>query len=280
MLFQSGGITVAALRGIFSTLGPIFPSTMAFLLIKMWKYVPNVKMPTFEQKIADRAKKSTLDFNGVPIRIWQWGTSGPLILFVHGYNGRGTQVASLVEPLIASGFRVISYDAPAHGETPGRGSHFYKLSTTLTAVIEQYGPFHGIITHSIGGAALGVQEESAFKNARVVTVSIPKDFQMILEQSADKFSLPVSVQEKFVERLKNALGDNAEFDMTVLNNSGKFGPKTLVIHDTDDVYFPPQSSEAFANSIPGSTFMKTRGLGHVKILRDDAVVNAITNFMK
>ena len=51
--------------------------------------------------------------------------SGPALgvafsdLLVHGWEGRGAQLGSLVGPLVEAGLSVVAFDAPAHGDSPG-----------------------------------------------------------------------------------------------------------------------------------------------------------------
>ena len=48
------------------------------------------------------------------------GARGPVVYLVHGWAGRGSQLAGFVEPLTAAGFRAVLFDAPAHGDSePG-----------------------------------------------------------------------------------------------------------------------------------------------------------------
>ena len=53
--------------------------------------------------------------------------TAPSVYLVHGWGGRGSQLAAFVEPLVAAGHRVVLFDAPSHGDSdpgPGRaGSH-------------------------------------------------------------------------------------------------------------------------------------------------------------
>jgi len=42
------------------------------------------------------------------------------VLLVHGWGGRGAQLASFVEPLVARGFSVLTFDAPGHGASAAR----------------------------------------------------------------------------------------------------------------------------------------------------------------
>ena len=84
---------------------------------------------------------------GAAVRGHVWG-AGPVVYLVHGWGGRGSQLASFVEPLLAGGFRVVMFDAPAHGDSdpgpagPGR-THGVEFGKALDAVFARYGPGGG-----------------------------------------------------------------------------------------------------------------------------------------
>ena len=83
------------------------------------------------------------------------GATGPVVYLVHGWGGRGSQLASFVEPLLAGGFRVVMFDAPAHGDSdhgpagPGR-THGVEFGKALDAVFAEFGPAEAVIAHSLG----------------------------------------------------------------------------------------------------------------------------------
>ena len=83
-----------------------------------------------------------------------WG-DGPVVYLVHGWGGRGSQLASFVEPLLAGGFRVVMFDAPAHGDSDpgpaGRGrTHGVEFGKALDAVFAEFGPAEAVVAHSLG----------------------------------------------------------------------------------------------------------------------------------
>ena len=87
------------------------------------------------------------------IRAWRWGR-GPTVLLVHGWEGRGSQLGSFVEPLVAAGMSVVAFDAPGHGDSPGHRLYLPDLADCIAAVAGVAGPLHAIISHSFGCAAV------------------------------------------------------------------------------------------------------------------------------
>ena len=58
----------------------------------------------------------TVSSLGAEVRGHVWG-EGPVVYLVHGWAGRGSQLAGFVEPLTAAGFRAVLFGAPAHGSS-------------------------------------------------------------------------------------------------------------------------------------------------------------------
>ena len=57
-------------------------------------------------------------------------------------------------------------------------------------------------------------------------------------------------------------------------------PPALVVHDTGDAVIPIAGGRALAESWPGARIIETSGLGHNRILRDQAVVETVAGFIE
>ena len=62
----------------------------------------------------DRAGRMSPSTSGV-------ARDGEVVVLAHGWNGRASQFATLVRELVSEGYRVAAFDAPAHGDSAGRG---------------------------------------------------------------------------------------------------------------------------------------------------------------
>src|SRR5207245_2376014 len=65
-------------------------------------------------------RRFDLMVGGRRVAAWSWGDRGPGVLLVHGWGSRGARFVDLGGALLASGVRVIPFDAPGHGASPGR----------------------------------------------------------------------------------------------------------------------------------------------------------------
>jgi len=100
-----------------------------------------------------------------------------------------------------------------------------------------------------------------------------KNFQRILK-------IPDKTADEFLKILKENYGDDVVQKINLINNTDKFQCKSMVIHDEDDIDLPWKNSEKLAEQLPDSTFVKTKGLGHVKVLYDKSVVDTVKDFFK
>ena len=53
------------------------------------------------------------------LSVQEWG-DGPVVLMLHGWGSSTADLAASIAPVLETGFRVVAYDAPAHGESAGR----------------------------------------------------------------------------------------------------------------------------------------------------------------
>jgi alpha-beta hydrolase superfamily lysophospholipase len=53
------------------------------------------------------------------------------ILLIHGWSGRGTQLCSIADCFVKKGYTTISFDAPAHGKSPGKTSDMTEFIATI-----------------------------------------------------------------------------------------------------------------------------------------------------
>ncbi len=112
-----------AIQKYFGLLSFLFPAIATRLSYKMFFKPQRFAAPKKEQEVLKSAKKRTMEHNGKSIQLYEWGESGPTVLFLHGWNGRGTQVAHFLESLLSQGFRVLSFDGPAHGKSSGKSTN-------------------------------------------------------------------------------------------------------------------------------------------------------------
>ncbi|HSD87879.1 MAG TPA: alpha/beta fold hydrolase [Kofleriaceae bacterium] len=246
--------------------------------------------PPRETAILASARESIVDItlrsprtNGtqLPIATWRWG-HGPAVLLVHGWEGRGSQLGAFVEPLVNAGLSVVAFDAPGHGSSPSNRLYLTDLADAVTDVAASIGaPLHGVVAHSFGAAGvLLAGTRNGFRAPRNVMVAP----NVIIDDAVRRFARLVGLDDTDRIALEARLAahtgvpvDTLRLDRLVANRDESL----LVIHDRDDKEVSFEHGERLAALWSGpSRLIDTTGLGHRRILRDEAVLAATVALLR
>jgi pimeloyl-ACP methyl ester carboxylesterase len=221
---------------------------------------------------------------GAVVRGHAWGT-GPAVYLVHGWGGRGSQLASYVEPLVEAGFRAVMFDAPAHGDSdpgpsgPGR-THGVEFGRALDAVFARYGPAEAVIAHSLGAISTYLTLRYGWLSTRRLVLLAP---MVSAAPHFDQFQRALGFGAR-TRRAFDSLVDEfvgvpvAEFDAVYQASQADPLP-TLVVHDRGDRQTAYADAVRLVESLPDARLLTTEGLGHRRILKDPTVVGEVMAFL-
>jgi pimeloyl-ACP methyl ester carboxylesterase len=271
-------LSLRSLRLLFATLGRLLPRLMGRWAYSLWFRTRRFPESAAGKRTAGKAQRDTLMVDDIPVAVYSWG-EGPIVLFIHGWSGRGSQVAAFADPLIAAGYTVMSIDAPGHGNTPGDRTNILECAAVVRAFNRRYGPVYAAITHSFGGMVLAYAMNKGMSVERVVCISAPAHIDYLLESFAQTLSIPDAVIADMRRRMEARFPDDFWETISTVFNVRELDVPALIIHDEYDHSVPWEQGKIIANAWPGARFMKTSGLGHGRILRDQAVVDAAVDFI-
>lgn len=271
-------LALRALRGGLGFLARVTPDGAALVAERLFLSPRRYNRPAIEHDLLAHARHLLVPSEHGPIATWEWGDEGPRVLLVHGWEGRGAQLGALVEPLVGLGFRVVTFDAPGHGDTGGSISSLFHFARAIRTVAAAFGPIHATVTHSMGGAATAWAFSQEPFARRLVMIAPPIDLRDFTRQLGKVLGIGDDVRARIHRRLGDRFGVEVESIRAEALAPHMRAP-LLVVHDEDDRNVPIRCGEVYAASWPGATLLRTRGLGHVRILRDDVVVRAIVRFV-
>lgn len=268
---------VLALRACFTTVGSLAPGVAA-----RWAESIFCTPPLHLPRAGDEAYLATgrsfsVAVDGQQLSAWEWGT-GPTVILSHGWGSRAGRFSVMAGALAAAGFRVVAYDGPAHGRSTGRYASLPEFARALRAVGDAVGPVHGLIGHSLGGAAVVLALRDGLAADRAVLIAAPADVVRFSTAFADYLRLPAAtrvVMRRNLERRLHARWD--ELHLPTIVRSFRAGG--LVIHDREDPDVPHAQGVEVAEAWPGARLVTTDGLGHRAILRDPAVIRETIAFL-
>ncbi len=270
------------LRLGFRVGGHLSPTIAGRLACKIWFTPPRFKLPAREKITLDSAKLSHHQIAKNSIVSFSWGDKNPdtpLVLLVHGWSGRGTQLGSFVQPLLDAGYRVLSFDAPAHGKSSGKQTDLYEFADVILALQKHYGDIHAAITHSFGGPCIANAIQRGFKTNRIVSISPPATMKGLVEKFNDALHLPKKIRDKMQQQIEKSYSKDIWEELSMANTMKGVAIPGLLIHDTNDTDIPWQEGEAVAHAWHDAKFIKTSGLGHRRILRDEFVIKTTVAYI-
>ncbi len=263
----------AWLRTSFSLGGLVAPSLTAAAAESLFFRTRRNSPRPGEREVLESASTSSV----ADMKTWSWG-EGPTVLLVHGWNGRGSQLGAFVEPLVASGYRVVAFDAYGHGESPGNSMSIPELASCIQQVADGVGGLYGVIAHSMGGAATTVALSNGLTLERAVFVSPPSDPKMFLKVFSDALGIPEEVRTRLKGRVERRVGITME-NMRADRIASSMHAPLLVVHDRNDKEVPVDSGQRIAQAWPNADLIITEGLGHQRILRSEHVTNVAVSFI-
>lgn len=231
-----------------------------------------------EMNTNSRQEKITVPSINREIVVYHYGETSRKILLVHGWSGSGTQLANMAKALLEKGFSLVSFDAPAHGKSPGKISMMPFFSESAHYLEQKYGPFEGAIGHSLGGMASLRAVKDGLKINKLVVIGTANSITHITKDFARNMKLNEHVARKMKTYLDKKLREDME------NYSGAVSARqvsipTLVIHDKQDVDVPVSAAHDLYSSLENGELFITEGLGHRRILGNREVIEKSLRFL-
>lgn len=271
-------VLLRAIRRSFPRLARLAPSLSARLAEILFR-MPPPRCPRLkrEQRTLDGGDFSRTPFLAGTLPTWRWGT-GPAVLLVHGWGGHAGRLTPFVRPLMKAGFSVVAFDAPGHGIARGRVSSLPEFVAAIRVLEQAHGLFHAVIGHSLGAAAAALAVRDGFGAQRLVLLAPPSDLEKYTGRFARILRIPPTIRDSMKERLEKRFQIRwAELRIGGLRASSDVS--LLIFHDRRDVHVPFGDGVEISNGWPNARLVRTRGLGHHRIVRDARVISRAVAFL-
>lgn len=254
-------------------LGPVLPGLAGRLAYGLWFRTVRPPDPPPALPVLRTAERSTVDVAGIPVTTYAWG-EGPVVLLVHGWSSHTAYMTGFVDPLVEHGFRVVAFDAPAHGRTPGDRTDIFEIREALLAVAGDRPPVRGVVAHSLGSLAFLDAQSSGLDADACVLISPGVHLDALVAAFTGRVGLPGRTAADLKRRVASFVGAGY-YDRLW---GGRL-PAALVIHDRDDEEIPWAEGRRVARELDADRLRTTEGLGHRRILRDPGVLEEAARFL-
>jgi pimeloyl-ACP methyl ester carboxylesterase len=231
------------------------PFLAARLAARAWFTIPQ-PIPRDRLPALPPGTVAPFELHGRTLHAVTWGAGAPVYL-VHGWGGRFEQLGGFVAPLLAAGHRVVAFDGPGHGVSPGgaygpRSTAIPELADALRAVVAEHGRPHAVMAHSMGAAVTAHAMRSGLRASALVLLAPAADPRWVLDHFVRRLGAGPRVRAGLERAVVRRVGLPVEaFHVPSLHRSTPV-PPTLVVHDAADREVGPGSWPPTASATAGS----------------------------
>ncbi|MBI5040381.1 MAG: alpha/beta hydrolase [Gammaproteobacteria bacterium] len=266
----------------FRHIGPFVPGLAGYWACRLWFATRRSPIPAREDAWRKQTHIDHIGSAGRLLARYQWGAAdAPGILLIHGWNGRGLQLGAFAAPLVSAGFRVVAFDAPGHGDSPGNSTHIFDYAQAIQTIANSSGPpLAGAIAHSFGVPAVARALLQGLDLPRLISIAAPADAEFLVQRFAKHLDIPATVVAAMRARIEHRFGMDIFLRLsTEAMLTGQTIPG-LILHDRNDRDVPATHADRLQRAWRDARVIYTEGLGHNRILRDPAVIAAAVEFLR
>ncbi|MNG87155.1 esterase [compost metagenome] len=265
--------TLSWIRGVNGTLGHLAPEHIAGKMRRAFMTPRSLPPKAWELPLLARAERITLRFGLSALR---WG-KGPTVLLMHGWEGRPTQFAALIETLVQAGHTVVSLEGPAHGRSPGQQAHVAVFARALLEAAAELPPLRAVIGHSMGGASVLLALQMGLRAEAAVSIAAPARLLGVLRSFAQRLGMPARARAAFIRQVERDVG----MQVARLDVSGyQLELPGLVVHAADDGLVPADEAQVIHNAWFDSRLMLLEEGGHQRVLADPRLSDAVLELLE
>lgn len=256
------------------------PKLAAKFAMKIFTSPMKFSLPKREMKMDQNSWQELMEIPSVKkkINVYHYGDSPQKVLLVHGWSGRGTQLHSIADKLLKSGYSTVSFDAPGHGKSPGKASDMTEFIAAIHELSKRYGPFSHAVGHSLGAMAVLNAVKQGLPVQKAVIIGSGDVIEDIVTDFCRKLGMDFATAQLMIKLFEK------KFNTTINSYSAYIAAQSVTIpvlmfHDDEDADVPITAAANIYSHLKNGELIVTQGLGHRKILGDSRVIKKIVEFI-
>ena len=178
-------------------------------------FTPRLRSSKKAPRLFEKAEKLAFKLEGHTVRGHRWLSQDAAmpqkrVLILHGFESTVKKFDQYISAFLKSGYEVLAFDAPAHGESGGKQLNLVLYVEMIKKIVTELGPVQSFLTHSFGGIAVVHFLKSVPHDASTKIVLIAPATET------------VSSIDLFFKFLQLDDGVRKEFDELVYKKSGQY----------------------------------------------------------
>lgn len=210
---------------------------------------------------------------------WSWG-QGPIVILVHGWGGRASQLAPLAAAIAALGFRAVAIDITGHGASPRRGTLWRLFFRDIGSLAERLGgDVHAFVGHSSGGLAMmAARRVAGIRAPRYICICSPTHPFKTMESFHSRLAPSPAGTTRYQAYLAEQFQTSWDALQAGVAYAGA-GRDLMLFYDEKDRFIPHTEGDKILAWCPGAHLVKANANGHNGVLADPALLQSISKFL-
>lgn len=236
-------------------------------------------LKSHQRQFLNSAKQSVFGYDGLNIRVYEWGNGPVRILFLHGWQSHSFRWKNYIESFPKDEYTLFAFDAPAHGQSDGKYLNLPVYSDVIEKFLEAHPRFHTIVGHSLGSFSLMYtlyRLNNRYAPQQLIMTAAPGEVSEFVQFYQSVLGLSdqalIHIRQSFVTEIGH-LPEYYSAKKFVTN----IDIPALIIHDEQDDEAPYRHAVQIHQALKNSILINTSGLGHN--LRSPSVVRYVTDFV-
>ncbi|MFD7977245.1 alpha/beta hydrolase [Streptomyces sp. NPDC059071] len=241
------------------------------------------RVKTAEEPLMAAARVGRIRVGEKEAVTYAWGDGRRPVLLVHGWSSRASRLAAFAEALLDRGYSPVAFDAPGHGDAPGRAGNIVEYRAIIRQLHALHGDFDAVVAHSFGVSAALFALRDGVRAGRFVGISGVGSFAMLTAWFQGAFGMgdrAMGAMRRHVERRLAPDEPGVWEHLEAAWRPEDLDAPVLLFHDEADDMVPLPHAHVLAEAHAGrARLVVTRGLGHRRILSDPQIVAQAVEFV-
>jgi pimeloyl-ACP methyl ester carboxylesterase len=252
----------------------------------IWHYFTmpgRTKLSESQKELLARAVTNESNYKGDKIISYKWGTSGPKVLLCHGWRSKTGDFRRIVEAFLKAGYVVEGLDLRAHGNSEGKHTALPEYKEILKNHLIKNGPYDVVLGYSMGAIAAGLvlsEVSHVLHPKHYFILAGPPYVRYFFKDIVDDVGCNENVYEAMCQMVEDVYYQPIDYFDLRNKESELRNIDTHLLYCEDDQMIPFEKGLELEKAWPHAKFVHVRGLGHYKIIVNEAILSYIINTVK
>lgn len=203
---------------------------------------------------------------------------GKLVVLVHGWDSNAGSMGAVAKALVQEGYRVVTFDLPAHGYSALTHTNLRECREALRAVIYQLRPSQpfSLVTHSFGSAVAAMAlADTRYTVDNFIMLTSPNRLIDVFDEFKRQIALGYRAYTEMLNQGYALLKEPVETVMVETKVLQVQYQKLVIIHDKNDKVLPYENAVRLSKVLPNVKMVTLKNAGHYRMLWNKDVIRKI-----